>query len=192
MMPNRVIPKRVFGGVKKRKESPLMRSIRESAEREAARVIAQPMAHEALPVEAVHEALAHPVREKVSDLIAVPFDEVEARKSRHGYHALEDWKDKELRKLYLKSEGASKVGGEPYVAPSPDALEYAAWYLAGVVCSFNQHHVPLPPWPYEFPCKLCFSWAIDSLHTLATHRIPTQELAHGSQKSAKKPVKKAR
>jgi len=188
---NRVKPKRIFGGVKKRSESPLLKSIRESAERQAATVIAQPMAHEAMEQGEVEDALLSPVRVRVSDPVSVPLEEVESKRSRHTYNSEADSKLRDaIRRLAAHDDSTKEK--RPYVAPNKDALDMAAWYLAGVVCASNQHHVPTPPWPYEFPCKLCFSWAIDSLHTLATHRIPTQELAHGSQKSVKKPVKKAR
>lgn len=188
---NRVKPKRIFGGVKKREVSPLLRSIRERAERDAATVIAQPMAHESVSRAEAEQALTDPVRVKVSDPVAVPLEEVESKRVRSTYLDKMDRRDSERLKEFHKAIDSRKIEA-PFVMPSSDALESAAWYLAGVVCHFNRHCDPPPPWPYEFPCKLCFSWAIDSLHTLATHRIPTQELAHGSQKGVQKPVKKGR
>lgn len=188
---NRVKPKRIFGGVKKRKESPLLRSIREWAEQQAAVVIAQPMAHERMDQDEVAEALSDPVRVRVSDPVAVSLEEIEAKRSRHTYNSGADLKVRDaIRKLATQADSNDEK--RPYVAPNKDALDMAAWYLAGVVCHINEHHVPTPPWPYEFPCKLCFSWAIDRLHDLGSHRFPKQEIAHGKEKRGKNPGEKAR
>lgn len=182
---NRVKPKRIFGGVKKRKESPLLRSIRERAEQQAAVVIAQPMAHERMDQDEVAEALSDPVRVRVSDPVAVSLEEIEAKRSRHTYNSGADLKVRDaIRKLATQADSNDEK--RPYVAPNKDALDMAAWYLAGVVCHINEHHVPTPPWPYEFPCKLCFSWAIDRLHDLGSHRFPKQELANARQNKGKK------
>ena len=186
----RVKPKRVFGGVKPRKESALMRGIRQ-AEIDAANVIAQPMAHEEIDESEAMDALRRPVRERVSDPTAIPLEEIEARRSRHTYQSPEDRRDSELRRKYLTKPPDTDKIGFPYVAPHADALEYASHYLASVVCASNDHKQG-DTWPPEFPCKLCFSWAVDRLHDLGTHRFPIQEKGHARQKSSKKPVKKAR
>lgn len=187
-MANRVKPKRVFGGVTKRKESALLHSIRE-AEKQAAEVIAQPMAHEALDAPEVEDALRHPVPVKVSDPTAVPLEEIEARRSRHTYQSPEDRRDGELRRKYLTKPPDTDKIGFPYVAPHADALEYAAHYLASVVCASNNHKQG-GTWPPEFPCKLCFSWAIDRLHDLGSHRFPIQEKGHDRTNKGKKSSEK--
>ena len=189
-MANRVKPKRVFGGVTKRKVSPLLTAIRQ-AEIDAANVIAQPMAHEAVSGEEAMDAFQRPIRAKVSDPTAVPLEEIEARRSRHTYQSPEDRRDSELRRKYLTKAPDSAKVSFPYVEPHPDALEYAAHYLAGVVCAGNEH-AQAEEWPHDFPCKLCFSWAVDRLHDLGTHRFPIQEKGNDSKNRKKKSGEKDR
>lgn len=53
--------------------------------------------------------------------------------------------------------------GEPYRAPHPQALDYAAWYLATVLCDQREHNSGMLT-ATEWPCKACMADATQHVH----------------------------
>jgi hypothetical protein len=55
----------------------------------------------------------------------------------------------------------------PHEGPSRDALDYAAWYLAGVLCEQNGHRHEYGQWP----CKQSLEFARTEMGRLADHKF---------------------
>jgi hypothetical protein len=74
----------------------------------------------------------------------------------------------------------------PRNGPHPEALDYAAWYLAGVLCEQNGHDHPYGQWP----CKQSLGFALTEMHRLADHKftpVTEEKPRENTEKRRKKP-----
>ncbi len=89
-----------------------------------------------------------------------------------------------------------KIVRPPFGAPHPEALDYASWYLATIVCA-ERHSLPLFPSEENdetWPCATCRQWATTTLtDALDAHRKTLHaEKEKGSRRGPGKPRKSSR
>lgn len=90
--------------------------------------------------------------------------------------------DKPVRIVDIRKELRSPFAGRRNQT-TPQFLEYAAYYVAGVMCEQAGHLHP----PEEWPCRTALDFAYTQIHLLAAQKLPQPKQEKRDAKSVEVP-----